>query len=334
MELLKQDLETLETLKNIIKSNLKVFKEMERLEKSGLKDTLDFKNCIEELKRSLVYQDNILNRLVTGADKLDAIMNYLRNNFMYLGKSVKNFSLMGFSFDMFPLNEDDMIFGCLSNLFIKKYVDYPQCLSININGEMVDECTTSFQFHLNQLLNIDLYRLVLALNERNLTITKVKDIQDREISLKYRLGFLSSDIMEELINNGFNVEMNPMLSYLNVCHLHGVSKEVAVNAANVTLALKLRNSMMLTPDFDDTKLFNIDNLAYLINLQHLIRAILVLFDEPTRLVSIDSINGVIQEIYESGTKDYFTVLIKLLKDIPALVKKDVEVPIFVSFGRM
>ncbi len=78
----------------------------------------------------------------------------------------------------------------------------------------------------------------------------------------------------------------------------------------------------------------IDNLAYLINLQHLIRAILVLFDEPTRLVSIDSINGVIQEIYESGTKDYFTVLIKLLKDIPALVKKDVEVPIFVSFGRM
>ena len=95
MGLLKQDLETLETLKNIIKSNLKVFKEMERLEKSGLKKTLDFKNCIEELKRSLVYQDNILNRLVTSADKLDAIMNYLRNNFTYLGKSVKNFSLMG-----------------------------------------------------------------------------------------------------------------------------------------------------------------------------------------------------------------------------------------------
>lgn len=185
-----EDIDFLINISRVIKEN---YEQLYKIEKEFGKSSIEYKNCIEELKKNINIEKNIYNRINTSSIKCHSVIKYLTN----LGKYNTT------------LDSYDLLLNDSYDIEISRII-------INLNYYMIDQKITNELNKKNgRIIDSSIKYILLLHNMRTdniksfLAILNQENIDDLTIYMKYKVSYLFSEIEQEFINNEFEIDKNP-----------------------------------------------------------------------------------------------------------------------------
>ena len=340
MDLSKTDYDDLEMLINIVLSIYHNFQRLCDLEIKGKKDTNEYQEYTEEIKRDIIFKDNFFERLSDTPEKCLAIIEYLKKE-KFKDSQFSKSPIYSFIIVISKVSENEVILSYLVNQFIKKVLDNRDFIIKQEKEVILPEELLKYQKDFYSFQNIyqfflmtDMYNLILALNERRINTANNQIIKNYAIRMKYQLGFLVPDMMNTLINQNFNASLNPFLINNNANKIYPVPERVETLIKRNFLLKQAQKSFNILPWLGDDDLINPEIMSYALNVQDMLRSILILADKETEEKIVKIIATYLEFVEEETKLDNKKMFKKILEDIIVNIKDDKSIPQIISFRRI
>ena len=339
--LTRTDHEDLNMLINITKSMYRDFQKLCDMEIKGQKENEEFINTIEEIKRDIVLKNSSFDRITDTPERCLEVAEYLKKG-PFKNSCFSNAPSTAFIVAMNNLEDDDIVLGHILNQISKKilgntkYMVATQGQMLSLPSEIIasGESLYAFQNTLQTFLMTDMYNLLLSLNERRINSSSNQTIKNSSIKTKYQLGFLIPDLMNELINQKFVSPLSPFLINATASKMYSSPEGFESLIKEEFLINQARKCLNMLHLYCDEDLINPETMAYVLNIQDMYRAILILSDSKTERSIVEEIKKYLVIISESEEIHNKKLVQKIFEDILALREKDKIIPQIISFGRI
>lgn len=342
MKLNKTDYDDINMLINIISSIYDNFQKLSKLEMQGEKNTEEYLACLSEIKRDLIYKDNCFDRISATPEKCLAIANYLKKESVLKDSHFAKTPSLVFVVSLRPFSKKDIILGCILNQLTKKVLENSKFMlsmeekKLELPEELLEKSKNFFSFQtlFQSFLITDMYSLLLALNERRIYTANNEKIKESAIKTKYQLGFLIPDIMNSLINEKFDVELNPFLINFTASKIYPVPNEIEELIKRMFLLEQAKKCINILACNLDYNLIDPENMAIALNVQDMLRSILIISDKTTADAIVNEIKSCLKAISDSNMQIKWNITRKMFEDILSYLEEDKMIPKIVSFGRL
>lgn len=339
--LTKTDYEDLNMLINITKSMYHNFQKLCDMEMAGQKDSKELLTLIEEIKRDVLIKNNCFDRITDTPEKCIEVDEYLKK-VMFRNSRYSGIPTTAFVLAINKVEDDDVILGHILNQISKKILDntdymvsiHAKMLSSGNNATEDMQNSYAFQYTLQSFLMMDMYNLVLSLNERRINAQDDEIMMESSIKTKYQLIFLILGLSTELLNHDLDIPLNPFLINNTANIMNKDSSEMASFIKSTFLVNQAARCFNEIISYSDEQLMDLKAMAYILNVQDTFRAVLILSDNKTEekivaeikkyLTAMKAINGYHNNIIGQG----------VLKKILVMKEEDKTIPQIVSFGRI
>ena len=339
--LTKVTLEDLNMLINITRSMYRNLKELCNMEIARQKDSKEFFALIEEIKGDILIKNNCFDRITDTPEKCLEVVDYLKKE-VFKSSRFSNAPALAFIVAMDNLEEDDMVLGHILNQLSKKILDNTEYMAssqakmFSLPQELTktSEKFYAFQNTLQSYLMIDMYILLLSLNERRINTHPNQTIKASAIKTKYRLGLLVPGLLNELLNQKLAASLNPFLINATASKMYQVPEELESLTRETFLLNQAEKCFNMIRLYNDEELINPENMAYVLNIQDMYRAILILSDPEIEEKALEKIKKYLEFLSNITEPHNKRMSQRIFTDIITMRTEDKTIPQIISFGRI
>ena len=302
----KDEYELVNELLNITIKIKNSYDNLYQLEIKKQQQSKEYDEVVLKLKKYCKREDELYSTLKRNFSKISNILNFFKENYEDKLEN-SNFFKQILEFD------DSFVVIRIITKLSKNYIDGFGKRIRTEDLEIFKSINNSFE--MKKFILLDILRCFLSI-ATNINIDKIK----------YSLGYIYSEIEEEMIKNKFDVKKNPYISFKVFGQINKLPMEI-INEISKIYCLGFYNFIINEMlKYDDEALENEKIKEELVLKQIFLRAIFILLDDET----IMELNSIFHDRVDENNFENKDKIIEMVINSYRKVKRDRSIPKIIS----